>query len=646
MATAKEQAQITALLAEVASAIRPQMKMDVVEWCERYRMLSPEASNEVGPWRLSRSPYVGEIMRACEEPDVPEVIIMGGSQVAKSEIELNLIAYRAVNDPAPSLLLTDNLISAKTLSEDRLMPMFRDSPILTPLVRLDKGPASESSTYKFVYPGGNLHLVGSNSSSGVSMRPIKYLYIDEADRCSAETTSKEGDPVGMARLRLSTYPNRKVLMVSSPTISGLSRIESAFLRSMQEYWFLPCSQCGLYQRLAWARLSYETAQMTCERCQEASGQAAWLRGQGEWRTAKLEENGQTPRVRGFHIPALLSSFLRWEELIEEHHEAKRLAEEHDHSKLKTFVTGRWGEPWVVPSIEVKEHELSSRREPYDAELPEGVKLIIGGIDTQDNSLEYLTVGVGDRHEFWCLDRGAIMGDLEKDFAAMYKEVDERVIGRLWETREGKLMSMAVAAQDSGGHHAASVYLACRQRSRRLLAYRGGPSTYARALYKLNRHDEHGVRMLLAATDAGKDLLFTRLRNTVTAAGYIHFPLPDQWHQGFDDSFFEELTSEKKEIEWRNGQRIARWKKKKSHPHNEALDLSVMVLILFEALQQPLEKRRADYLPDWVKKPAAETADASNGSAVPPAASPPPPPRQRRQRIWARNPWGPGGLTHW
>src|SRR5437016_4263550 len=60
------------------------------------------------------------------------------------------------------------------------------------------------------------------------------------------------------------------------------------------------------------------------------------------------------RIRGFHISALLSSFLRWEELIVEHHEAKKLAEEHDHSKLKTFVTGRWAEPWVVPSIGVKD----------------------------------------------------------------------------------------------------------------------------------------------------------------------------------------------------------------------------------------------------------------------------------------------------
>ena len=268
------------LLAEAASAIRPVPKVDIVAWCEAYRWLSPEASNEPGPWRLSRSPYVAEIMRACLDPDVPEVVIMGGSQVAKSEVMLNLIAYRTINDPAPSLLLTDNLITARTLSEDRLQPMFRDSPILSGLVKLDKGPAAESSTFKFVYPSGSIHLVGSNSSSGVSSRPIRFLYVDELDKCAAETNSKIGDPIGLARHRLSTYPNRKILMVSSPTIAGLSRIESAFLNSSQEYWWLPCPRCGEYQRLSWKRLSYESAELACEICAGESGQAAWLRGAG------------------------------------------------------------------------------------------------------------------------------------------------------------------------------------------------------------------------------------------------------------------------------------------------------------------------------------------------------------------------------
>ena len=161
------------------------------------------------------------------------------------------------------------------------------------------------------------------SSSGVSMRPIKFLYIDEADRCSAETNSKEGDPVGLSRLRLSTFPGRKILMVSSPTLSGVSRIESAFLASTQEYCYLPCPHCGEPQRLAWNRLDFKSAEMSCEACKEGAPQSAWLGGAGEWRA----HAGEVAVVRGFHIPGLCSQMLTWRELITEWQEANRLAEE-------------------------------------------------------------------------------------------------------------------------------------------------------------------------------------------------------------------------------------------------------------------------------------------------------------------------------
>ena len=295
-----------------------------------------------------------------------------------------------------------------------------------------------------------------------------------------------------------------------------------------------------------------------------------------------------PKIRGFHIPAMLSSFLSWEELITEHHEAKRMAEEHDLSKLKTFVTGRWAEPWTVPSIEIKEHELLARREEYDGELPLAAKMIIGGIDTQDSSLEFLVCAIGDRHEYWMLERGSILGDLESDFDAMYGEVEQRLFNRVWTTLDGKTMRLAVATQDSAGHHSDSVYRACKRYRRKLLAYRGVPSTAGRGLYKKNRLDEHGIAMLSASTDFGKDMLFQRLSNITPGAGYIHFPVEDDWHKGFGDAFFEELTSEKKEIEWRDGRRMVRWKKRTGKAHNESLDLAVMILILYEALQLPTQ----------------------------------------------------------
>ena len=98
---------------------------------------------------LSRVPYLRTIVESCNPPEGGTVCVMGGSQSGKTEVILSLICYCCVIDPAPSLLLTDNLISAKELSEDRLKPLFRDSPILTGLVSTTVGPASDWTRRRF-----------------------------------------------------------------------------------------------------------------------------------------------------------------------------------------------------------------------------------------------------------------------------------------------------------------------------------------------------------------------------------------------------------------------------------------------------------------------------------------------------------------
>lgn len=47
-----------------------------------------------------------------------------------------------------------------------------------------------------------------------------------------------------------------------------------------------------------------------------------------------------------------------------------------------------------------EDAMLSRREQYDAELPDDVLVLTVGVDTQDNRLEYEVVGHGLYGETW------------------------------------------------------------------------------------------------------------------------------------------------------------------------------------------------------------------------------------------------------
>jgi phage terminase large subunit GpA-like protein len=61
----KRDKRLVNLSTEAFGVYAPPQPMDIVAWCERYRRLSPEASAEPGPYRVSRAPFFAEVMRAC-----------------------------------------------------------------------------------------------------------------------------------------------------------------------------------------------------------------------------------------------------------------------------------------------------------------------------------------------------------------------------------------------------------------------------------------------------------------------------------------------------------------------------------------------------------------------------------------------------
>ncbi|EBA10260.1 Bacteriophage tail assembly protein [Sagittula stellata E-37] len=71
------------------------------------------------------------------------------------------------------------------------------------------------------------------------------------------SADEEGDPVTLAEARSLTFAHRrKVLLVSTPTIRGLSRIEREYEASDQRRFFVPCPHCGAMQWLKFDRLRW------------------------------------------------------------------------------------------------------------------------------------------------------------------------------------------------------------------------------------------------------------------------------------------------------------------------------------------------------------------------------------------------------
>ena len=81
--------------------------------------------------------------------------------------------------------------------------------------------------------------------------------MDEVDRYEA-SAGAEGDPISLATKRTTNiFGIEKIYLCSTPTVKGLSRIETAFEESDQRYYHVPCPECNHKQALKWKNVVWE-----------------------------------------------------------------------------------------------------------------------------------------------------------------------------------------------------------------------------------------------------------------------------------------------------------------------------------------------------------------------------------------------------
>ena len=272
----------------VADVVLPPPDITVSQWADENRRLSSESAAERGDWRTDRAPYQRAIMDALS-PAHPceQVVLMSGAQLGKSSMLENFIGFIIDLDPGPILLVQPREADAEAFSKDRLAPMIRDCPGLRGKIADARSRDSNNTVLHKKFTGGSVTLSASNSPAGLAMRSVRYCLLDEVDRYPASAGS-EGDPVNFAVTRSANFWNRKIVLCSTPTVKGMSRIEAAWLESNQQSYWVPCPHCRAHQVLRWANVEWpenapEKAQYRCEHCPQTIGehQKAWMLKNGE-----------------------------------------------------------------------------------------------------------------------------------------------------------------------------------------------------------------------------------------------------------------------------------------------------------------------------------------------------------------------------
>jgi phage terminase large subunit GpA-like protein len=623
----------------VLLSLAPPPTLTISEWADRERYLSPESAAEPGRWSTSRAEYQRGVMDAISDPRIETVVIMKGSQVGYTEILANVCGYHIDQDPCPILVIQPSLELAETWSKDRLSPMIRDTPTLRKKVSEVKARDSDNTIRQKIFPGGRLTIIGANAPRGLAARPIRVIVADEVDGYGA-SAGTEGDPLKLAAKRQITFWNRKSIIGSTPVLKETSLINREWLLSDQRRFYVPCPQCDHAQVLVWSNVRWDkdaqgnhqadTAHYVCEACG-----AVWTDvdrwdaiNKGQWRAEAVSEAG----IVGFHIPGFLSPWLTLEKIVREF-----LNSRHDPESLKVWTNTVLGEPWEEGES-VDPGSMTNRGESYGPDdLPDGIRLLVAGVDVQSDRIEVQILGFGQGEECWAVGYDVVHGSPSE--APAWNDLD-RLLLEKYTTETGRILRIRAACVDSGGHHANQVFDFCRpRRPRRIFAIKGvaGPKPIwpKRAVRgAIHKRDE----VFLIGVDTAKDALYGRIRIPRPGPGYIHFPVG----AGFDRAYFDQLTAEKVQTRKREGRPYRVWILP-SGKRNEALD--TFVYALAARMSIPVRLDRAAEAPSVQLAPIDQPEEPELMDSEPVA----PPPTAPRPGVpkWARpQPWLGGSRKGW
>jgi phage terminase large subunit GpA-like protein len=531
----------------------------------KWEALMDEDGDQHPQIRIHSIDEVDSVPVRCISVDNPTRLYLAGTSMVpthNTEAGNNWVGYMIHHAPAPMLYVMPTVETIKRTSKQRIAPMIASVPELAERVADQRSKDSSNTLSQKDFKGGTLVMTGANSAVGLRSMPARYLFLDEVDAYPNDLDG-EGDPIQLAMRRTSTYKRgRKIFIISTPTIKGLSTIEQYYEQSDKRRYYVPCPECGTMQTIEWPNIKWEnndpdTAKLECESCKTliSEYQKTKMLAEGEWRATSKG------RHRGYHLSSLYSpaGWYGWGDAVTDFLPTKQ-----DSNLLKTFVNTVLGETWEERGEELEADTLSMRRVDYD--MPPEVRIVTAAIDVQDNRVEFEVVGWARGEVSYALDYKILRGDLTtREF---WDKLHEMLQAQYDQHR------ISLVCIDSGGHFTDEVYTFCKRRPSVYVPIKGANQVGKPIVTYPQTKNKHGVFLVMVGTDTAKEVIFARFANDQQ----------DFWSMAdcFDPEYFAQMTSEKKVTRWIKGRKCIVWTP--TRKRNEALDCRVYNLAAIRLLQ--------------------------------------------------------------
>jgi phage terminase large subunit GpA-like protein len=473
-------------MGEVAqSAFRPTPTLSGSGWAETFYRIE-----RVGRWRWESAPYMRGIQDSICNPNVPQVVLQKGNQIAGTMGGLVAgLGFAVHQRPTRVLVYFPTEDDAKKFSKDKLSSAFRETPVLRGAFGNSR---NDDSLFEKRYAGGVIYIQSGRTPRTYRQTDAEWVFLDDLDAFELEV-GPEGDPWSLAEGRTRSYRRGKRVGISTPTIKGLSRIESLYLACDRRRYHVACPHCRERQVLRWGDADapygfkwdwneangekvpvFESVAYLCEACGaliDEKHKASMVR-----RAAEYDDRGWVAEFpersragHSYHLPQFVSLFpgAGWQKILREWWGALPYPEQ-----LKTVVQTVFAETWEERGAAPEWRRIYDRREEYPlATCPLGVEFITAGVDVQDNRLEAFVWGWGYDKESWFAEHAVFSGDpFDKK---TWKPLTE-LLGKTWQAEAGGELPVAMLALDTGFAQEPAVGWALDVADPRVMLVKGDP----------------------------------------------------------------------------------------------------------------------------------------------------------------------------
>lgn len=475
---------------------------------------------------------------------------------------------------------TPTVDMAKRNSRQRIDPLIEECTELKSVVSSPKARDKGNTILSKDFQGGVLVMTGANSAVGLRSMPARYLFMDEIDGYPPDIDG-EGDPILLAERRTATFSKRKkIFLVSTPTIKGLSNIEREFGMTDQRYYVVPCPYCHKFQRLVWEniRSTEEAVMYECEHCHTliAEHYKTQMLANGFWQPSAPGDGISA----GFHLSSLYSpvGWLSWKECVDIYEKAKK-----NPTLMQGFQNTILGETYEQESDAPEWQRLYEQREDYKVgTIPFGGLFLTAGVDIQKDRIECEVVALGRQKQSWSVEYFVLDGDTAKP--EVWKKL-QNVLFKDYPHESSITLPIRVMCIDSG-YATQDVYSFVKDYSQAVWGGSGARASQPHTVVAI-KGQSRDTAMILSTSKADtkkkgfkvwnvsgpviKTELYRWLRMQRTGEdasqfGRCHFPQ-------YAEEYFKQLTAERQVVRITNGYPKPVWEKDPTR-RNEALDCRV------------------------------------------------------------------------